>query len=391
MHKEDFPVLSKPIIYLDSAATTQKPRAVIDAISSFYTNDYATVHRAIYALAARSTELYNEARKTVASFIQAQADEIVFTKGTTESINLVAYSFPFQEGDEILISALEHHSNIVPWQMAAKRHKAHLKVIPALPNGDLDLEAYEALLSPRTRLVALAWICNSIGTKHPLEKIIPAAHKAGAKVLIDAAQAASHISINVKYLDCDFLAFSSHKCYGPTGIGVLYGKKALLEELSPWQGGGDMIETVSFAETTYNSPPLRFEAGTPMIAEAIGFKAALDYISSIGLPSIQKHEETLTDYCLQELQKIPGVRVIGAPHSRGSIVSFIPIKAHPLDLAAWLDLKGVALRSGHLCAQPALKVFGCNSLLRVSFGLYNSREDIDTFITYLKEGLAKLS
>lgn len=390
MHKEDFPVLQKPLIYLDSAATTQKPRAVIEAISSFYEQDYATVHRAIYPLAENATRLYNEARSSVSSFINASPDEIVFTKGTTESINLVAHAYPFEEGDEIIISELEHHSNIVPWQLAAKRHKLVLKVIPALPSGDLDLEAFQKLLSHRTRLVALAWIANSIGTKHPLSQIIPLAHQAGASVLIDAAQAAAHQKIDVQALDADFLAFSSHKCYGPTGIGVLYGKKALLEQLQPWQGGGDMIETVNFAETSYNSVPLRFEAGTPLIAEAIGFKAALDYLEKIGLDVIQQHEERLTALCLKELSALQGIKIIGSPKERGSIISFIPEKAHPLDLASWLALKGVCLRSGHLCAQPTLQRFGCSSLLRVSFGLYNSPEDIQAFIKHLREGLSKL-
>ena len=391
LHKEDFPILRKPIIYLDSAATTQKPQLVIDAISNFYTHHYATVHRAIYQLAAHSTFLYNEARETIASFIHALPSETIFTRGTTESINLVAHSFPFEEGDEILISALEHHSNIVPWQMAAKRHKAILKVIPALTSGDLDQIAYKNLLSPRTRLVALGWISNSIGAKHPVKEMIALAHKQGSKVLIDAAQAVAHIPINVKDLDADFLAFSSHKCYGPTGIGVLYGKKECLEDLHPWQGGGDMIDTVTFATSTYTKAPLRFEAGTPMIAEAIGFKTAIDYLSTIGLSSIQKHEEALTAYCLEKLSKIPGIRLIGTPKERGSLISFIPEKAHPLDLASWLDLKGVCLRSGHLCAQPALKLFDCTSLLRISFGLYNNLEDIDAFIFHLQEGLQKIT
>jgi cysteine desulfurase/selenocysteine lyase len=387
LRKEDFPLLTKkPIIYFDSAATTQKPRAVIDAISSFYENDYATVHRAIYQLAARSTELYNEARKTVANFIHALPEEVIFTRGTTESLNLLAHIFPFKEGDEIIISALEHHSNIVPWQMAAARHNLRLKVIPVLPSGLLDLEAYKKLLSPQTALVSLGWIANSIGTTNPIKEMIALAHNAGALFMVDAAQAAPHLPIDVRALDVDFLAFSSHKCYGPTGIGVLFGKKELLEELPPWHGGGDMIDTVTFEKTTYAAPPLRFEAGTPMIAEAIGFKAALDYLSSLGLDAIQKHEEALTARCLAAMRQIPQIKVIGSPE--GSIISFVASSVHPLDLASWLDMKGVCLRSGHLCAQPALSLFGQSALLRISFGLYNTLEEVDRFIILLKECLS---
>lgn len=391
MRKEDFPVLRKPLIYLDSAATTQKPQHVIDSISSFYENDYATVHRAIYTLAAQATELYNQARSSVARFINAGHEEIIFTKGTTESINLVASSFPFRQGDEIILSELEHHSNIVPWQMAAARHQLTLRVIPLLPTGDLDLGAFESLLSPRTRLVSLAWTANSIGTKHPLQEIIQLAHRKGALVFVDAAQAAAHETIDVKELGADFLAFSSHKCYGPTGIGILYGKKELLEELSPWQGGGDMIEKVSFERTSYNSLPLRLEAGTPAIAEAIGLTAALSYLQEIGLKNIQAHEEELTTYCLEKLRENPAIQIVGQSAKRGPIISFIPVKGHPLDLASWLDIRHICLRSGHLCAQPTLQKLGCSSLLRVSFGLYNSREDIDLFLAALQEGLKKLS
>lgn len=380
MLKDDFPLLSqKPIIYFDSAATTQKPRVVIEAISAFYSNDYATVHRAIYQLAATSTALYNEARATVATFINSAPEEIVFTRGTTESINLVANSI--QPGDEVIISALEHHANIVPWQLRG----ASLKVIPVLPSGDLDLEAFMKILSPRTRLVSCSWIANSIGTKNPIKEIITLAHKQGVPVLIDAAQAAAHIPIDVKDLDADFLAFSSHKCYGPTGIGVLYGKK--LSSLPPWQGGGDMIDTVTFEKTTFTAPPLCFEAGTPMIAEAIGFKAALDYIKLH--PTIQSHEDDLTNYGLLALQSLPGITIVGMPKERGAIISFVAPGIHPLDLASWLDLKGVCLRTGHLCAQPALRAFGHHSVLRLSFGLYNSCAEIDLFLNHLHEGLKK--
>ena len=388
MRKSDFPIFLKhpDLLYFDTAATSQKPAVVIEAMTKFYREQYATVHRAIYKLAAESTALYDEARESLARFINApSSDTIIFTRGTTEGINLIANTF-IHEGDTVLISTLEHHSNIVPWQL----RKADIKVAPITPSGDLDLEAFKKLLSSKPKLVSLAWIVNSIGTKQPIEEIIALSHQAGAKVLIDAAQAAAHESIDVQKLGVDFLVFSSHKCYGPTGIGLLYGKKELLDALPPWQGGGDMIETVTFEKTTFAPPPLRFEAGTPMIVEAIGFKAAVDYLNQIGLPAIKEHEEQLTDYALKSLRKVPGINLVGLPKQRGSIVSFTLDRGHPLDLATWLDLKGIALRSGHLCAQPVLAAFGHSSLLRLSFGLYNTSEEIDIILRHLEEGLKKI-
>ncbi len=379
--KRQFPRLQEPLIYFDSAATTQKPQVVIDAMSNFLSKEYATVHRAVYSPAEKATARYNDARSAVARFINAEPDEIVFTRGTTEAINLIAHVFPFKAGDEIILSELEHHSNIVPWQLLRDRTGVVLKFIPALDSGDLDLAAFRALLSPRTKLVSLAWIANSIGTRHPIEQIIEEAHRAGAKVFVDAAQAAAHLPIDVRALDCDFLAFSSHKMYGPTGIGILYGKD--LGSLPPWHGGGDMIEKVTLEKTTYNRPPLRFEAGTPMITEAIGLHAAVNFLTPL------LSESPLTEVALEQLRRINEVQIIGTPQQRGPIIAFTVKGVHPLDIASWLDLKGVCLRSGHMCAQPALARFGLESMLRISFGVYNTLDEVDRFAALLREAIAK--
>ncbi len=384
----------KPFIYFDSAATSQKPQCVIDAITHFYSSQYATVHRSVYDFASTATAMYNEVRALVKKFLNAQhVEEIVFTKGTTEGINLIASTFGktfLHPGDEILISEMEHHSNIVPWQMICKERGAHLKAIPIDDNGELNWEAFEALLSERTKLVSIAHIANSTGTVNPIEKIIQCAHKKGAKVLIDGAQSASHLPVDVQALGCDFYLFSGHKAYGPTGIGILYGKKALLEKLPPYQGGGDMIETVTIQHSTYQDPPLRFEAGTPLIAEVIGLGAAIRFIESIGREKIAAWEQELLLYATKQLRAIPGMRIIGTASHKGAIISFAVEGIHPLDIGTLLDIRGIAVRTGHLCAQPTLKRFGVSSLTRVSFGLYNTKEEIDQFIKALQEVLLLL-
>jgi cysteine desulfurase/selenocysteine lyase len=387
-NRDDFPMLKrtvhgKPLVYLDSAATTLKPQVVIDAISEFYSASYGTVHRAVYEMASASTAKYNAVRAQVQQFLHAKSsDEIIFTKGTTEAINLVAYSFGeafIQPGDEILISAMEHHSNIVPWQLLCERKKAHLKIIPLLENGEIDLEAYEKLLSSRTKIVSVAHISNVLGIVNPIETIIKSAHRIGAKVFIDGAQSAPHLKIDVQALDCDFFAFSGHKIYGPTGIGILYGKKELLDRMPPYQGGGDMIQTVTFEKTTFQEPPLKFEAGTPMIAEVIGLGAALEYVRSHGLGRIHAYETALMNHALDQLSQIEGLRILGPSENRTSLITFNIAGVHPLDAATLLDLQGIAVRSGHLCAQPLLHHFGCSAALRLSLASYNTLEEISYF------------
>jgi cysteine desulfurase/selenocysteine lyase len=399
-NREDFPMLKrrvhgKPLVYLDSAATTLKPKAVIDAISDFYSDHYGTVHRAVYQLASESTTNYDAIRVKVQHFLHAKScDEIIFTKGTTEAINLVAFSFGeafVQPGDEILISAMEHHSNIVPWQLLCERKKAHLKIIPLLLNGELDLAAYEKLLSSRTKLVSIAHISNVLGIVNPLKTIITAAHQKGAKVFVDGAQSAPHLKIDVQELDCDFFAFSGHKIYGPTGIGILYGKKELLESMPPYQGGGDMIQTVTFEKTTFQPSPLRFEAGTPMIAEVIGLGAAIDYIESYGLDKIHAYETTLMQHALKQLVKIKGIHILGPIENRTSLITFNIEGIHPLDVATLLDLQGFAIRSGHLCAQPLLQHFDTTSALRLSLASYNTIEEIDHFWASIENAMAALT
>lgn len=390
----DFPMLrqtmhGKPLIYFDTAATSQKPQSVIDAISDFYQNHYGTVHRGVYELAVNSSHGYQQARLKVKSFLNAaKMDEIIFTRGTTESVNMVAYSFGkafVQRGDEILISAMEHHSNIVPWQMMCEERGAVLKVAPMNERGELILEEFEKLLTSKTRLVAITHIANSIGTINPIKKIISMAHAAGAKVLVDGAQSAPHFPIDVQDLDVDFFVFSGHKIYGPTGIGVLYGKEELLDKMPPYQGGGDMIDSVTFEKTTYNVLPLKFEAGTPMIAEVMGLGAALDYINKVGLQYICEWEHALLEYATTNLNQIKGLRIIGTAAQKGGIVSFVVDGIHSLDIGTMLDLKGIAVRTGHHCAQPVMRFFGVNSTVRASFGLYNTKEEIDQFVKALQE------
>lgn len=400
MNRTDFPMLKKtmhgkPLVYLDSAATTQKPFAVIEALNAFYHDHYATVHRAIYELAVESTVRYHSARETVQKFLNAASTkEIIFTRGTTEAINLVASSFGkafMRPGDEILITEMEHHSNIVPWQLMSEERQATLKVVPFNDAGLLDMEAFYRLLSPKTKIVAVAHVSNALGTVNPIKEIIKAAHEAGAVVLIDGAQAAGHRPVNVQELDADFYVFSGHKAYGPTGIGVLYGKESLLEAMPPYQGGGDMIETVTFEKTTYNQLPMKFEAGTPITASAIGLGAALEYIHSIGLERIEAWESEITRYAYGKLQEFPEVRLIGKSPVRGGLISFLVEGVHPLDIGTMLDLKGIAIRTGHLCAQPVMRHFGVPAVARISFGLYTSKEDIDIFSNGLKSVIHQLT
>ncbi|MCE5317507.1 MAG: cysteine desulfurase [Parachlamydia sp.] len=397
--RADFPMLKstmhgKPLIYFDSAATSQKPQCVIDKLTSCYRDHYGTVHRAVYELSVRSTHDYQEARQKIQAFIHAeQSHEVIFTRGTTESINMVAYSFGkafVKPGDEVVISEIEHHSNIVPWQILCEDRGAILRIIPANERGELDLEAYRKLLNDKTKIVAVNHVSNALGTLNPIKEIIAIAHQAGARVLVDAAQSAPHMPLNVQDLDADFLVFSGHKIYGPTGIGILYGKEALLEAMPPYQGGGDMIDTVTFSKTTYNALPLKFEAGTPMFAEAIALGTAIDYVSSIGMEAIQAWEHDLLTYATEKMNEIPGLHIIGTAKEKGAIISFVVEGTHQLDLGTLLDLQGVAVRTGHHCAQPAMHHFAITGTARASFALYNTKEEIDRFILALKHCIEML-
>ncbi|HEX7969076.1 MAG TPA: cysteine desulfurase [Stellaceae bacterium] len=384
--RRDFPIFERNpgLVFLDSGASAQKPAAVIDGIAEFYRSDYANVHRGVYRLSARSTELYEEARERVRRFINAgSASEIIFLRGATEGINLVANSWGatfLKPGDEILITELEHHANIVPWQLLRDRIGCKLVVAPIDASGGLDMAAFERLLGPRTRLVAVTHLANVTGAMVPVEGIVRLAHERGAKVLIDGCQAAPRLPLDVRALDCDFYTFSGHKTYGPTGIGVLYGKKELLDAMPPWQGGGDMILEVTFEKTTFQDPPHRFEAGTPDISGAIGLKLALDYIEGLGRDAIFAHEEALTDYGLDRLSSMPGVNVVGAGQRRFAILSFHVDGIHPHDVATILDRHNVAVRAGHHCAQPLLDKLGLAATVRASLGVYNDESDIDALV-----------
>lgn len=397
--RKDFPMLSKtmnghPLVYFDTAATPQKPECVIEAMNIFYREGYGTVHRAIYELVARSTENYEKVRDKVRAFLGAKrSEEIIFTGGTTKSINCVAYSFGkafIKPGDEILISAMEHHSNIVPWQIMCEDRGAILKVIPINEQGELILEEYVKLLSSKTKLVAVAHISNALGTRNPIEKMIKQAHERGAKVLIDGAQSAAHIKIDVQQLDADFFAFSGHKLFGPTGVGVLYGKEDLLNQMPPYQGGGDMIDKVTFEKTTYNTLPLKFEAGTPMITEVIGLGSAIDYVQNIGLDNIEAYEQQLLSYATKKLKNIKGLSIIGEAKNKGAIISFVIEGIHPFDVGTLLDLKGIAIRTGHHCAQPVMDFFHISAACRASFTFYNTFEEIDVFVSALESTLSTL-
>lgn len=384
--RKDFPALhqevyGKPLAYLDNAATSQKPRQVIERISRYYEQENSNVHRGVHYLSQVATEAYEASRECVRSFIgAAHTEEIIYTRGTTEAINLVAYSFGakyLKEGDEILISAMEHHANIVPWQMLCERSGAVLRVIPMDTRGVLDMDAYRQLLNAKTRIVSVVWISNALGTINPVEEIIALAHAQGTPVLLDAAQAAPHTRINVQALDADFLTFSGHKVLGPTGIGVLYGKKKWLEEMPPFMGGGDMIDRVTFEKTTYNGLPHKFEAGTPHIAGAIGLHSALDYMDSIGVEAIAAWEQELLEYATAQLSAIPGIRLIGTAPNKASVLSFLIGEIHPYDAGTILNQMGIAVRTGHHCAQPIMDHFGIPGTLRASFAFYNTKEEVD--------------
>jgi len=379
----------KPLIYFDSATTTQKPHMVIEAMKRFYEEEYSSVYRANYEIAARATEMYSITREKVQRFINARdEEEIVFTRGTTEAINLVAYSFGqafIQEGDEIIISEMEHHSNIVPWQLFCEKHGAIIHCIPINAQGELCLDIFEELLNERTKLVSIAHIANVMGTINPIHTVIRKAHEYGAKVMIDGAQAVSHLLIDVQDCDADFYAFSGHKMYGPTGVGVLYGKKELLEAMPPFMGGGDMIDEVFIDHATFQKPPLRFEAGTPSVVEVIGLSAAIDYIESIGRKAMDMWQNRLLKHATEQLLDIKGIQMIGTAAQKAPILSFIMEGIHPLDLGTILGLKGIAIRTGHLCAQPTLRHFGVDTLARIALDIFNTHEEIDICMHAIKE------
>lgn len=383
----DFPILSRtvynrPLVYLDNSATTQKPRVVVDSIVREYYSENANVHRGVHFLSQQATDLYEQARGRVRTFINARSDkEIVFTRGTTESLNLVASSFGERfmgEGDEVIISAMEHHSNIVPWQLLQERKGIRLRVIPINDRGELLLDEYEKLFNKRTRIVAVTHVSNVLGTVNPVKQIAAVAHAHGVPVLVDGAQSVPHIAVDVQDMDCDFFVFSGHKVYGPTGIGVLYGKESLLNELPPYQGGGEMIKNVHFEHTEYEDAPLRFEAGTPDYVGAHALAAAIDYVSALGMENIAAHEHSLLAYATERMNCIPGMRIFGQAENKSAVLSFVVGNIHPLDLGTLLDRFGVAVRTGHHCAQPLMERMGVQSMARASFALYNTREEVDT-------------
>ncbi len=397
--RAQFPILSrkvkgKDLVYLDNAATAQKPLAVIDALVHYYSHYNANIHRGLHTLADEATAAYEASRTAVKDFVGASSpDEIIFTKGTTDSINLVAHSWGksfLQEGDEIIITSLEHHANIVPWQMIAAEKKAILRVIPIDDNGILDMEAFKAMLGPKTKFVSVIHVSNALGIINPVEEIIRLAHEQHAVVLVDGAQSSVHLDIDVQTLGCDFYVFSGHKIYGPTGVGVLYGRRDLLESMPPYQGGGEMIKEVRFEYTTYNELPFKFEAGTPNIADVIALKAGIDFINSIGKPAIRKHEEMLLEYATAQLKDISGLRIIGDVKNKVSVISFIIDGVHPQDLAILLDNQGVAVRTGHHCAQPLMHRLGIVGTTRASFAAYNTLEEIDVLTQALNKSLKML-
>ncbi len=392
--RKDFPILQasadeNPLVYLDNAATSQKPQYVIDRISTFYRDENANVHRGVHSLSQTATEAYENTRRSVAGFIGSDTpSQIVFTRGTTESINLVAQSYlrpTLRSGDEVLISAMEHHSNIVPWQLVCEQTGARLKVIPVDDNGTLEYEEFQRLLNEKTRILAITHISNTLGTVNPVKRLIADAHGLGIPVLIDGAQAVPHQRVDVGVLDCDFYCFSGHKMYGPTGVGVLYGKRNLLDAMPPWQGGGDMIESVSFEKTTFNDIPHRFEAGTPNIAGVVGLAAAINYIDRVGYEMIEYQEKDLLDYALTRLAEIEGIRLIGTAPDRVSVISFLLCDAHPYDVGTILDRLGIAVRTGHHCTQPLMDRFSIPGTIRASFSFYNTREEVDRLASALNK------
>ena len=392
--REDFPILSrtvygKPLVYFDNGATTQKPLCVLDAMREEYLNVNANVHRGVHWMSQQATDLHEAARETVRKFINARSTtEIVFTRGTTESLNLVASSFTegcMQTGDEVIVSTMEHHSNIVPWQLQEQRKGIVLKVIPMTDEGELLLEEYEKLFTERTKLVSVTQVSNVLGTINPVKKMIRIAHEHGVPVMIDGAQSVPHFAVDVQDLDCDFLAFSGHKVYGPTGVGVLYGKEEWLDKMPPYQGGGEMIEHVSFEKTTFERPPLKFEAGTPDYVATHGLAKALDYVSALGMDNIFAHEQDLTHYALQQLREIEGMNIYGhAGDSGDAVISFNVGNIHHMDLGTLLDQLGIAVRTGHHCAQPLMDCLGVLGTVRASFGLYNTREEVDALVSGIK-------
>ncbi len=391
--RDQFPILNqtvygKPLVYFDNAATTQKPQSVIDTLCHYYTSLNSNIHRGAHHLAVQATEAYEETRREVQAFINARhAHEIVFTRGTTESINLVASSFGQQylhPGDEVIVSAMEHHSNIVPWQLACQRQGATLRTIPFSDQGILDLQAFQNLLNEHTRIVAVNHVSNTLGTVNPIVDIVNIAHSHGVPVLVDGAQSISHMVVDVQALGCDFYCFSGHKMYAPMGIGVLYGREELLDTLPPYQGGGEMIKDVTFERTTYNELPFRFEAGTPSVGDVLGLHAAIDFMRETGIDTIAAHEKDLTDYATMKMEEIEGLRIIGTAPHKTSVISFLVGNAHPYDVGTLLDKLGIAVRTGHHCTQPIMDRYGIPGTVRASFAIYNTREEVDTFIAALR-------
>lgn len=394
--RTDFPILSrevygKPLVYLDNGATTQKPLCVLDAMRDEYLNVNANVHRGVHYLSQQATEQHEAARETVRRFINARStSEIIFTRGTTESMNLVASSFTeafMHEGDEVIISEMEHHSNIVPWQLMAAKRGIAIRIIPVNDSGELDIEAYRQLFTERTRLVSVTHVSNVLGTINPIVEIIAIAHENNVPVMVDGAQSTPHLAIDVQALDCDFFAFSGHKVYGPTGIGVLYGKEEWLDRMPPYQGGGEMIEHVSFEKTTFERLPLKFEAGTPDYIATVGLATALDYVNTLGMDNIRAHEQALTRHCIEQLSTIEGMRLIGTAQEKDAVVSFLVGNIHPLDMGTLLDRLGIAVRTGHHCAQPLMDRFGILGTVRASFALYNTLDEVDALV----EGVRRVS
>jgi cysteine desulfurase / selenocysteine lyase len=395
--RQDFPNLNirvhgKPLVYLDNAATTFKPRCVIDAVNAYYVTGVANVHRGVHYLSEQASAAFEYSRQVVRQFLHARrVQEIIFTKGATESLNLIAQSYGrhfLKKGDEIIISHMEHHSNIVPWQMLCQQVGSVLKIIPINDQGEIIFEEYLNLLSDRTKIVSIVWVSNSLGTVNPVKPVIEAAHKRGAVVVIDAAQAVTHTPINVQELDCDFLVFSGHKIFGPTGVGVLYGKEKLLEAMPPYQGGGDMIKSVSFEGTTYNVLPYKFEAGTPAIAEVIGLRSALEFFQTIGWEGMKEHKQELLSYGTRKFLAIDGVRIIGTAKDKTSIISFVVEGIHPHDLGTLVDQEGVAIRTGHHCTQPVMQRFGIPATARASLAFYNTKEELDILAEAVKKAQA---
>jgi cysteine desulfurase / selenocysteine lyase len=392
--RSDFPILQQkihghPLVYLDNAATSQKPRAVIDAIVSYYERDNANIHRGVHYLSERATEEFENARKTVHNFLHAaRPSEIIFVRSATEAINLVAQTYGRAHvgaGDEVVITAMEHHSNIVPWQMLCEEKSAKLRVAPINDEGELILEEFERLLGPKTKLVSVGHVSNALGTINPLKQIIKLAHAKNIPVLVDGAQAIPRLPVNVQDLECDFYVLSGHKTYGPTGIGILYGKQALLEAMPPYQGGGDMISSVTFEKTTYNKVPHKFEAGTPDMSGAVGLRAAIEYLNRLGMENIEKYEHELLVYATQKVTALPGVRVIGTAKEKAGVLSFVIEGVHPHDVGTILDQEGIAIRTGHHCAQPVMDRYKIDATARASFGLYNTKEEIDALVKGIKK------